>query len=81
MRIGSSKRGHKRRQGDLEDCWVVSAITILATVDSALIKNMFLDQHVQPSGKYTVRIHFHNEPKIVELDDYFPCYTYTVELW
>lgn len=62
----------------MNDCWVVSAVTILANTDCALIRKMFVDEQVQESGKYTMRIYFHGEQKTVVLDDYFPCYTYTV---
>lgn len=60
---------------------MITAITILATEASDYIKNLFVDKEIQDSGKYTMRIFFYNDPKIIVLDDYFPCYTYTVFLF
>jgi len=66
------------RQGSLNDCWVIAAITILATETPEIIRDIFITKEIQESGKYHLKLFSYGKMKIVELDDYFPCYNYTV---
>ncbi len=64
----------------MKDCWVIAAITILATEAPHYIKKMFVTNEIQEDGKYVVRIYNNGAEKLIQLDDYFPCFTRTVSL-
>lgn len=68
------------RQGGLNDCWVIAAMTIVAAETPEVINDIFITKEVQESGKYHLKLFSYGQMKIVELDDYFPCYNYTVRL-
>lgn len=61
-------------QGQLGDCWLMSAIASLAEHPGALQK-LFVDKQYQIRGKYNVRIYDSIEKKwiVISVDDYFPC--------
>jgi hypothetical protein len=60
-------------QGQLGDCWLLSAIASL-TVKPSLIENLFLTREFNPRGKYQFR--FYDSPTsaftTVTIDDYIP---------
>jgi len=63
---------YSKRQGVLNDCWVIAAITILGIDAPEYIRKMFKSIDIE-HGKYTVKIYSNETEKILDLDDYFPC--------
>ena len=42
------------------------------------IENLFITKEIQESGKYILKLYSYEGIKNYEIDDLFPCYTYTV---
>ncbi len=75
MRLRSIRGG---RQGDMNDCWLVAAMTLLATEAPHYIRDMLVTKEISAEGKYVAQIHSNGTLKTLQLDDYFPCFTFTV---
>ncbi len=64
------------RQGDFGDCWIIAAMTILAAHAPQYLINMFVGGskvEYSPKGKYVLQLVVDGAPKLVTIDDYFPC--------
>ena len=61
-------------QGQLGDCWLLSAFACLAE-DSREIEGLFVDREFNPRGRYSVRIYdaIHKKNVIITIDDRIPC--------
>ena len=61
-------------QGQLGDCWLLSAFACLAE-DSREIEGLFVDREFNPRGRYSVRIYdaIHKKNVIITVDDRIPC--------
>ena len=56
----------------------MAAITILAAEAPHYIRQMFATDTAQENGKYIVNVHSNGKLKMIALDDYFPCFVFTV---
>ena len=71
---------HDIKQGQLGDCWLLSALAAL-TEFPELIKDLFLDDFCRdgkttgnsPVGLYHLRFFKHGMETTIRIDDYFPC--------
>ena len=64
------------QQGELGDCWLMSALACLAERRGA-IEGIFLTKQYNPFGKYKVRLFLHGHWQTVVVDDYFPVWSNT----
>ena len=60
------------RQGELGDCWFLSAITVAATRPH-LVRRCFVTQDLLPTGIVCVRFFKNGQWRPVVIDDRFPC--------
>ena len=58
-------------QGDLGDCWLLSAFSLVAA-NKSLFKKLF-KQVDEDAGKYTVRFYLDKKWTEVTVDDFLPC--------
>eukprot|EP00457_Paulinella_chromatophora_P006334 gb/GEZN01006352.1/.p1 GENE.gb/GEZN01006352.1/~~gb/GEZN01006352.1/.p1 ORF type:complete len:469 (+),score=76.51 gb/GEZN01006352.1/:48-1454(+) len=60
-------------QGELGDCWLLSAIACLTEFDGA-IRNLFITKQYSARGIYEIRLYngYHRKFEKVTLDDYLP---------
>lgn len=68
------------RQGDVCDSWLITAMNVLGVELSQYIKAMFITTEIPNDGKYTMKMYSKGSEEIIEIDDYFPCYTSIVIL-
>eukprot|EP00854_Cymbomonas_tetramitiformis_P010323 gene10323-12209_t len=61
-------------QGQLGDCWLLSAFACLAEIPGA-VKRVFVSKQYSRYGKYTVRLFdkVNNKWLRISVDDYIPC--------
>ena len=62
------------QQGELGDCWLMSALACLAERRGA-IEGLFETKQFNPFGKYKVRLFLHGHWQTVVVDDYFPVWS------
>ena len=60
-------------QGDIENCWFLSAWAALALRPS-LVQKLFITQEYNEEGIYRLRLLKNGEWHWVTIDDYIPCY-------
>lgn len=60
-------------QGQLADCWFLSACSSLAEMPS-LVERLFITQQYNDEGVYKIKVCKDGEWKEVTVDDYFPCF-------
>jgi len=60
-------------QGILGDCYFLAAISGLAEIPQR-IQQLFPSPDVNKTGKYSVRFFEQGVPKVITVDDQFPCY-------
>ena len=53
-------------------------MTILVLEKPNYIKDIIIEKDAQDYGKYTIRMNIYGKSKDIVIDDYFPCYKYTV---
>jgi len=63
------------KQGTLGDCYLLSAMSVIAHSRPELITRIFHPQcHTpQENGMYTVMFYRNRKPVIITIDDFFPC--------
>jgi len=59
-------------QGDVGDCWLLSALSVVA-LRPALLRQIVLDDSINPDGRYRVRLFLDGEWETLIVDDLFPC--------
>jgi hypothetical protein len=59
------------KQGLVEDCWILSAITGLAEFPDR-IKKIFNEKTISKNGAYSVTLHYLGIPKTIVVDDIIP---------
>ena len=62
-------------QGSLGDCYLLSAISVIAHTRPELIKKIFhkQSQTYQENGLYVLMFFKNRKPEVIHVDDYFPC--------
>jgi len=61
------------KQGALGDCWLMSAISVLASAHPKLVKDIFVTKEWNAAGVYQLRLCIDGAWQTVTLDDVFPC--------
>ena len=63
-------------QGELGDCWLMSAIAALAEFPKWIAEEVFVTREYQPDGKYVLKLWDCAERKFVKvvIDDFIPCH-------
>jgi len=63
------------KQGELGDCYLLSAMSVIAHLRPDLIKRIFHEKSrtYRQDGIYTVMMYQGRRPVIITIDDYFPC--------
>lgn len=59
-------------QGELGDCWLLAALTLI-TERPDMLQHILLTKNINREGVYLVRICYNGIWKTVLLDGYFPC--------
>eukprot|EP00004_Rigifila_ramosa_P004752 TRINITY_DN1522_c1_g1_i1.p1 TRINITY_DN1522_c1_g1~~TRINITY_DN1522_c1_g1_i1.p1 ORF type:complete len:1361 (+),score=365.30 TRINITY_DN1522_c1_g1_i1:535-4083(+) len=60
------------RQGNVGDCWLLSAMTVMSRRPD-LLTNMFEPRTYSPDGIYVVTLYKNSQKIQVVIDDYLPC--------
>ena len=64
------------KQGELGDCWIISAMTILAVHAPEYLIEVFPEEEktkYSQNGRYEIKLYVDGERKSIIVDDYFPC--------
>ena len=61
------------QQGVLGDCWLVSALSLIAC-DPLLLHKIFITPDLQPTGAYALRLCIDGRWQVLIVDDLLPCY-------
>ena len=59
------------QQGNLGDCYLLSALSALAEFPER-VRKLFHTTAVSPEGKYTIELYHNGMKQIYDIDDYFP---------
>mmetsp|Transcript_27152 Transcript_27152/g.43613 ORF Transcript_27152/g.43613 Transcript_27152/m.43613 type:complete len:797 (+) Transcript_27152:3202-5592(+) len=60
-------------QGRLGDCWLLSALSLLATRQDLVEKLFVSTEPIKQGGPYKIRLFIDGNWKVVNVDDLFPC--------
>eukprot|EP00831_Metopus_contortus_P064224 TRINITY_DN57506_c0_g1_i1.p1 TRINITY_DN57506_c0_g1~~TRINITY_DN57506_c0_g1_i1.p1 ORF type:complete len:282 (+),score=43.61 TRINITY_DN57506_c0_g1_i1:529-1374(+) len=63
------------QQGELNDCWVIAAISLLSVDGPEYIRNIFEDvkEGDLEEGKFSLKLYDEGKRITIKVDDYFPC--------
>eukprot|EP00039_Didymoeca_costata_P006496 m.90762 g.90762 ORF g.90762 m.90762 type:complete len:275 (+) comp13279_c0_seq1:214-1038(+) len=63
-------------QGELGDCWLMTALSCLANSSPQAIINLFVTREYNERGKYIVRLYdgVRERWRLITIDDYIPCH-------
>ncbi|KAF2895241.1 hypothetical protein ILUMI_10932, partial [Ignelater luminosus] len=57
----------------VEDCWLISPVSVLIQRDEELIKSLFITKELSPDGAYHIRLCKDGVWTTVLIDDFVPC--------